>query len=89
MTEPKIIWYWDMNMIAPDARGFYWTPYTYGPDVYIVRCNSSVRTAHWNVCRVEFPYNATASQIQQTMNTLLDVCRMRYADELINQGEMK
>ena len=89
MTEPKLIWYWDKKMIAPDARGFYWTPNTYGPDGYIVRCNSSVRTAHWNVCRVEFPCNAADDQIQQTMDTLLDVCRMRYADELLNQGEIK
>jgi hypothetical protein len=89
MTEPKLIWYWDKKMIAPDDRAFHWTPATFGPDVYVVKCRSSVGNANWNVCRVEFPYNATASQIQQTMDTLLDVCRMRYADELLNQGEMK
>ena len=89
MTEPRITWYWDKKMIDPDARGFYWTPNAYGPDVYIVRCRSSVKTTHWNVCRVEVAYGTTDEQIQQTMDTLLDVCHMRYADELINQGETK
>ena len=88
MTEPKIIWYWESRMIDPDARGFYWAPATFGSDVYVVKCRSSVGKANWNVVRVTFDAH-TYDQIQQTMDTLLDVCRMRYADELLNQGEMK
>lgn len=86
MTEPKLIWYWDMNMMYPDDRGFIWSPI--GEYLYIVKCKTRLGPT-WNVCRVEFDTNATKDQINQTMNTLLDVCRMRYADELLNQGEMK
>lgn len=89
MNEPVILWYWESHMLNPDARGFYWTPNTYGPDVCIVKCRSVVKTTHWNVARVEFAANTTDEQVQQTMDTLLDVCRMRYADELVNQGETK
>ncbi len=86
MTEPKIIWYWDMSMMYPDDRGFIWAPI--GEYLYTVMCKT-VRNQRWNVCRVEFDTRSTVDQINQTMNTLLDVCRMRYADELLNQGEMK
>jgi len=76
-------------MIAPDERGFYWIPNAYGPDFYVVKCKATGTNAQWNVCRVEFAYGTTDEQVQQTMDTLLDVCRMRYADEVINQGERK
>lgn len=89
MTEPDIIWYWEQHMLDPDEREFYWTPNTYGPDVYTVKCKARGTMASWNVCRVEFRPYASDEQIQQTMDTLLDVCRMRYAGELLNQGETK
>lgn len=76
-------------MLAPDARGFFWVLHTYGPDVYTVKCKARGTHATWNVCRVEFNRNAPTETKEQTMDTLLDVCRMRYADEVINQGERK
>lgn len=76
-------------MIAPDERGFYWCPVsTFGP-VCVVKCKAYRTNSQWNVCRVEFDHLATKDLIQQTMDTLLDVCRMRYADELLNEGERK
>lgn len=86
MTEPKLIWYWDMNMMYPEGTGFVWAPI--GEYLYTVKCKTA-NNQRWHVCRVEFDTRATVDQINQTMNTLLDVCRMRYADELLNQGEMK
>lgn len=89
MTEPKIVWYWDAEYMLPDALGFSWERVSRHALVYAVRCRARVSGARWSACRVEFFNNETGNQIQQTMDTLLDVCRMRYADELLNQGEMK
>ena len=88
MTEPKITWYWEPYMLDPDERGFYWAPTRNGSHVCVVQCKVTRMPAQWNVCRVVFDGH-TNDQIQQTMDTLLDVCRMRYADELLNQGETK
>lgn len=89
MTEPKILWYWDMDFMRPEGKGFYWHPVNTFDPIYVVKCSSVLTKTHWNVVRVEFEHVDTIDQIQQTMDTLLDVCRMRYADELLNQGEMK
>jgi hypothetical protein len=88
MTEPDIEWYWDWAMIHADKNGFWWSPVNTFDLVYAIKCDS-FKPHKWNVCRVEFDLNTTEEQIQQTMNTLLDVCRMRYADELLNEGERK
>jgi len=89
MNEPKIIWYWESIMLDPDERGFYWCPISTFDPIFVVKCKAYRTNSQWNVCRVEFDLNTTEEQIQQTMDTLLDVCRMRYADELLNQGERK
>jgi hypothetical protein len=89
MTEPQINWYWEPTMIDLDERGFYWVPTRIGSHVCVVKCKAARMQAHWNVCRVMFDHHAPTETMQQTMDTLLDVCRMRYADELLNQGERK
>jgi hypothetical protein len=89
MTEPDIKWYWDKKMMEPDERGFYWVPVSTVQPIFVVQCKAHRINAHWNVCRVELDPQASTETKQQTMDALLDVCRMRYADELLNQGEMK
>ena len=89
MTEPKIVWYWDLAMMEPVGELFSWERASRYNLAYVVKCKAYGTRAMWGVCRVEFFNNETGNQIQQTMDTLLDVCRMRYADELLNQGEMK
>jgi hypothetical protein len=88
VSEPHIQWYWDMNMIRPDRNGFWWARVYHGGSICVVKCSSN-NHHQWNVARVEFDAGVTKAEMQQTMDTLLDVCRMRYADELLNQGETK
>ena len=87
MTEPDIKWYWDATMMNPEG-GFVWSRNSSTYPIFTVKCKTW-NNRSWHVCRVEFDINTTKDQIDQAMNTLLDVCRMRYADELLNEGEMK
>ena len=75
-------------MLDPDDHGFWWVALSIESKVCVVKCKAIRTKASWNVVRVTFDV-CDSAQIQQTMDTLLDVCRMRYADELLNEGEMK
>ena len=89
MTEPQINWYWEPTMIDLDERGFYWVPISTVSPTFVVQCKAYRINSHWNVARVSFSSTVAKDLMQQTMDTLLDVCRMRYADELLNEGERK
>ena len=82
------MWYWDMNMIRPDRNTFWWIRSFNTEPVFVIKC-ATVNHQLWNVCRVEFGIGVMDDEVKQTMDTLLDVCRMRYADELVNKGERK
>ena len=76
-------------MLDPDERGFWWVSLGFESKGCVVKCKATKTQAAWNVVRVTFDAVPNIDLLQQTMDTLLDVCRMRYADELLNQGETK